>query len=181
MAESKSSSMISIPPEIEAEMTPAVKAFVLAAFAQFEARIAEVEKQVKQLSAKSPKATPNNSSLPSSTIHPHNDKDKPGKKKPKSKLKRGGQIGHRKHSRELVPPEQCTLRSSTIIPMSAAAAAVNSSWMPTRPSDIKSGKCRRSNQSFTSTVCTVVIVRAVVSVLLPRFPKVFPRVSAGRV
>jgi transposase len=100
--------MISIPPEIEAEMTPAVKAFVLAAFAQFEARIAEVEKQVKQLSAKSPKATPNNSSLPSSTIHPHNDKDKPGKKKPKSKLKRGGQIGHRKHSRELVPPEQCT-------------------------------------------------------------------------
>jgi len=29
MAESKSSSMISIPPEIEAEMTPAVKAFFL--------------------------------------------------------------------------------------------------------------------------------------------------------
>ena len=42
-------------------MTPAVKAFVLAAFAQFEARIAALEEQVKQLSAKTPKATPKNS------------------------------------------------------------------------------------------------------------------------
>ena len=101
-------SKIAIPPEIEAEMTPAVKAFFLAVCAQFEARIAELEEQVKRLSAKTPKATPNNSSLPSSTIHPHNDQDKPGKKKPKSKLKRGGQKGHARHSRKLVPPEQCT-------------------------------------------------------------------------
>jgi len=107
MAESNSPPLIAIPPEIEAEMTPAVKAFVLAAFAQFEARIAALEKQVKELSAKTPKATPNNSSVPSSTVHPHNDKDKPGKKKPKSKLKHGGQKGHKKHSRELVPPERC--------------------------------------------------------------------------
>ena len=81
---------ITIPPEIEAEMTPAVKAFVLAAFAQLEARIAELEKQVKELSAKRPKVTPNNSSLPSSTVHPHNGQDKPGKKKTKSKRKHGG-------------------------------------------------------------------------------------------
>jgi len=101
-------SKIAIPPEIEAEMTPAVKAFFLAVCAQFEARIAELEEQVKRLSAKTPKATPNNSSLPSSTIHPHNDQDKSGKKKPKSKLKRGGQKGHARHSRKLVPPEQCT-------------------------------------------------------------------------
>ena len=99
---------ITIPPEIEAEMTPAVKAFVLAAFAQLEARIAELEKQVKELSAKRPKVTPNNSSLPSSTVHPHNGQDKPGKKKTKSKRKHGGQKGHKKHSRDLVPPEQCT-------------------------------------------------------------------------
>ena len=45
MAESNSSPLITIPPEIEAEMTPAVKAFVLAAFAQFEARIAALEKE----------------------------------------------------------------------------------------------------------------------------------------
>lgn len=89
-------------------MTPAVKAYVLALIGQFESRIAALEKQVEQLSAKSPKATPNNSSVPSSTVHPHNDKDKLGNKKPKSKRKRGGQKGHKKHSRELVPPEQCT-------------------------------------------------------------------------
>ena len=97
-----------ITPEIVAEMTPAVKEFVLAAFAHFEARIAELEEQVKKLSAKTPKTTPNNSSLPSSTVHPHNDKDKPGKNKPKSKRKRGGQKGHAKQSRDLLPPEQCT-------------------------------------------------------------------------
>lgn len=108
MAASSTSPKITIPPEIEAEMTPAVKAFVLAAFSQFESRIVELEKQVQKLTTKPPKATPNNSSTPSSTVHPHNDKDKPGKKKPKSKRKQGGQKGHKKHSRELVPVEQCT-------------------------------------------------------------------------
>jgi hypothetical protein len=34
---------MTIPPYIEAEMTPAVKAFILAALAQFEARIVELE------------------------------------------------------------------------------------------------------------------------------------------
>jgi hypothetical protein len=71
MAESYSSPLITIPLEIEAEMTPAVKAFVLAAFAQFEARIAALEKQVRELSAKTPKAKPNNSSVSLSTVHPH--------------------------------------------------------------------------------------------------------------
>jgi len=88
-------------------MTPAVKAFVLAAFAQFEARIAELEKQVKELTEQRSKVTPNNSSVPPSTVHPHNDRDKPGKKKSKSKRKRGGQQGHQRHTRDLVPPEQC--------------------------------------------------------------------------
>ncbi len=107
-------SLITIPPEIEAEMTPAVKAFVLAAFARFEARILELEnqvqgleKQVQRLTDKSPKPTPSNSSVPPGSTHPHNDRDKPGKKKPKSKRKRGGQKGHSRHSRDLVPPEQC--------------------------------------------------------------------------
>ena len=49
--------MIEIPPEIEAEMTPAVKAFVLAAFGKLEARIRQLEEQVQKL-------TPRNSSLP---------------------------------------------------------------------------------------------------------------------
>jgi hypothetical protein len=42
----------------------AVKAFVLAAFAQLEARIQELEEKVQKL-------TPQNSSLPPSTQHPH--------------------------------------------------------------------------------------------------------------
>jgi len=173
-------SKIAIPPEIEAEMTPAVKAFFLAVCAQFEARIAELEKRVKRLSAKTAKATPNNSSLPSSTIHPHNDQDKPGKKQPKSKLKPGGQKGHARHSRKFVPPEQCT-EIFDHHPDACRRCGGELVADTERPSDIRSGKYRRLNRSFSSTVCTVVIVHAVVSVLRPRFPKAFPRVNAGRV
>lgn len=48
--------------------------------------------------------TPQNSSLPPSTQHPH---AKPAPKKPKSKKKRGGQPGHPKHERPLIPTEDC--------------------------------------------------------------------------
>ena len=96
MTSEQNSNHIRIPPEIAAEMTPAVKAFVLAAFALFEKRIAELE-------AKFLKLTPQNSSLPPSTEHPHAKpvrKPNTGKKR-----KQGGQKGHKKHSRELVPTE----------------------------------------------------------------------------
>ena len=90
-----------IPPEIAAEMTPAVKAFVLTLVA----RIEQLEVQVLSLSAHVLKLSPRNSSLPPSTEHPHAkplSKPKAGKKR-----KQGGQKGHKKHSRELVPTEQC--------------------------------------------------------------------------
>ena len=64
--------------------------------AELEARIAELESQVK--------LSPRNSSLPPSTEHPH---AKPAPLKPKSKRKRGGQPGHKKHERELIPAEEC--------------------------------------------------------------------------
>jgi len=97
---------ITIPPEIEAEMTPAVRAFVLAAFARFEARIDELETTVKELQEQVQKLTPQNSSVPPSTQHPHaRPKSKP--KTGKKKRKRGGQKGHSKHSRELIAPEEC--------------------------------------------------------------------------
>jgi transposase len=103
-----------IPPEIEAEMTPAVKAFVLAMFEQFEKRIEELEQQVDVLSrqvailsGKDPKATPINSSLPGSLVHPHDDKNKIKNRRIKTGKRRGGQKGHKKHSRELVPVDQC--------------------------------------------------------------------------
>ena len=56
------------------------------------------------------KKTPRNSSLPPSSEHPH-AKLKQNKKK--SKKKRGGQHGHKKHQRPLIPPEQC----SAVIPL----------------------------------------------------------------
>lgn len=95
---SKRKPSIEIPPEIEAEMTPAVRAFVLAAFAKFEERIAVLEDQIERL-------TPRNSSLPPSTEHPH---AKPQRKTPPGKRRKpGGQKGHKRHLRELIPTEQC--------------------------------------------------------------------------
>ena len=92
----------SIPPELEAEMTPAVKAFVLSLLAQID----DLKKQVADLTDKVDKLTPRNSSLPPSTEHPH---AKPKRKTPKGrKRKQGGQKGHKRHQRETVPVEQCT-------------------------------------------------------------------------
>ncbi len=48
--------------------------------------------------------TPQNSSLPPSSQHPHTKPKPPPKSK--SKKKRGGQIGHEKHERALVPPDR---------------------------------------------------------------------------
>lgn len=83
--------MSKIPAELDAEMTPAVRAFVeslLARIEQLEARLG---------------MTPDNSSLPPSSRHPH---AKPGRKaRGKTKRKRGGQPGHKKHERALVPIE----------------------------------------------------------------------------
>lgn len=71
---------------------------LLAHIAAQDGRIAELESQLRQLK------TPQNSSLPPSTQHPH---AKPPAEKPKSKKKRGGQPGHQKHERPLLPTEQC--------------------------------------------------------------------------
>ncbi len=82
---------LTIPPELEAEMTAAVRAFVGVLLG----RIAELERG---------RRTPQNSSLPPSTQHPH---ARPQPPKRKSKKKRGGQPGHEKHERPLIPTDQC--------------------------------------------------------------------------
>jgi len=74
-----------IPPEIAAEMTPAVKAFVLTLMA----RIEQLEAQVLLLSAQVQKLTPRNSFLPRSTEHPH--AKPPRKPKSGKKRRQGGQ------------------------------------------------------------------------------------------
>jgi len=83
---------LSIPPELEAEMTPAVRAFVESLLD----RIRKLEARVG--------LSPQNSSLPPSTQHPH---ARPQPPKRKSKKRRGGQPGHEKHARALIPSDEC--------------------------------------------------------------------------
>ena len=86
--------------EIVARQPPEAQAIIrllLAQIAALELRIEELERQVKG-------QTPQNSSLPPSTQHPH---ARPQPPKRKSKKKRGGQPGHEKHARPLIPTDQC--------------------------------------------------------------------------
>lgn len=80
-------------------MTPAVKAFAYALIDHFEARISDLEQQISRL-----KKTPQNSSLPPSSQHPH---ARPTTRKSKSKKKHGGQAGHKRHERPLIPSDDC--------------------------------------------------------------------------
>ena len=101
-----------IPPELAAQMTPAVRAFVLALTAEIDQLRAEVRDLKSQLAGRRP--TPANSSVPPSTQHPH---AKPTPARPRSRKKRGGQPGHPKHARPLVPTEDC----DRVVPLAPAA------------------------------------------------------------
>jgi len=99
--------MSEIPPELLDEMTPAVRAFVevlLIRIADLEQQNAELRKRVEELEAKLAKNS-HNSSKPPSSEHPH-AKPSP-QKKPKSKRKPGGQRGHQKFERTLIPTADC--------------------------------------------------------------------------
>jgi transposase len=91
---------MSLPPPITAEqlasLPPEFQRLLHAVIAYYEGRIAELESRLGK--------TPQNSSLPPSTQHPH---AKPPQKKSKSKKQRGGQPGHKKHERPLIPSDQC--------------------------------------------------------------------------
>lgn len=105
--------MSDIPPELLAEMTPAVRAFVESLLLQMAEMQARMQAEIDELKAQVKRLTPQNSSLPPSTQHPH--ARPPANSKPKSKKKRGGQQGHRRTIRELVPIEQCS-EVVTLIP-----------------------------------------------------------------
>ena len=84
---------LAIPSELEGEMTPAVRTFV------------EMQlRRIERLEARFGK-TPQNSSLPPSSQHPH---AKPAPPRQPSGKKRGGQPGHPKHEWALIPTEQCS-------------------------------------------------------------------------
>ena len=85
---------LEITEEIIARQPPEAQAIIrllLAEIARLETRIEELERGRK---------TPQNSSLPPSTVHPH---ARPASPKRRSKKKRGGQPGHEKHERALIP------------------------------------------------------------------------------
>jgi transposase len=89
---------LEITEEIIARQPPEAQAIIrllLARIVDLESRIGQLERGQK---------TPQNSSLPPSTQHPH---AKPPSRKGKSRKKRGGQPGHAKHERPLLPTEQC--------------------------------------------------------------------------
>jgi len=82
-----------VPEELIARQTPEAQAIIRLLLA----KIAELEARLNM--------TPRNSSLPPSTQHPH---AKPTPQKEKSGKKPGGQPGHAKRERALIPTEQCS-------------------------------------------------------------------------
>jgi transposase len=93
-----------ITPEQLAALPPEFQALLRAVIDHYERRIAGYERRIAELEARLGK-TPQNSSLPPSTQHPH---AKPPAAKGKNRRKRGGQPGHDKHERSLIPVEACT-------------------------------------------------------------------------
>lgn len=83
-----------LPPDLLSSLPPAVVALL----EYLTARVAELEAKLAG------KKTPANSSMPPSSTHPHG---KPPADKPKSKRKHGGQPGHPKHERPLLPTAEC--------------------------------------------------------------------------
>jgi transposase len=85
--------------EMIARQPPEAQAIIRALLAHID----ELQSRVDKLEARLGK-TPQNSSLPPSSQHPH---ARPPVEKRKSKRKRGGQPGHEKHERALIPAEKC--------------------------------------------------------------------------
>jgi transposase len=95
-----------ITPEQIAALPPEFRALLQAVIDHFEERVAGLEAELTAVKAElaATKKTPRNSSLPPSTEHPH---AKPAPRKEPSGKKPGGQPGHPKHERALIPTEQC--------------------------------------------------------------------------
>ena len=93
-------SSVPITAEQLAALPPEARGVVRAIIEHYERRIGALQAELDRL-----KRTPRNSSLPPSSTHPH---AKPTERKPSSGKQRGGQPGHEKHERALLPAEQCT-------------------------------------------------------------------------
>lgn len=92
-----------VTPEQLAALPPDFRALLQAIIDYYEQRLAKQDRRITELEARLNKS-PENSSLPPSSQHPH---AKPPRREPKSKNKRGGQPGHAKHERPLLPSDKC--------------------------------------------------------------------------
>ena len=101
-----SMSQLPITSEQIAALPPEFRALLQAVICHFERRIAGLESELTAVKAElaATKKTPRNSSLPPSSEHPH---AKPVPHRVKSDKKPGGQPGHPKHERALIPTDQC--------------------------------------------------------------------------
>ena len=97
-----------IPAEIDAELSPKARKLFHDLIDDYERRFAELNKRIAGLEEKLQKLTPKNSSIPPSTQHPHaKEKPNPKKRKVKTRKKQGGQPGHPRTTRPLVPTKDC--------------------------------------------------------------------------
>jgi len=123
--------------EIIASQTPEAQAIIRALLAKIATMEAELDALRRQMKGK----TPQNSSLPPSTQHPH---AKPRREGRKSKRRRGGQPGHAKYARPLIPTKDCDVVQS-LKPKQCVAAATNSRVATHSRCDTRYGNCRRSS------------------------------------
>ena len=94
--------------EIDAELSPKARKFFHDLIDDYERHFAELNKRIAGLEEKLQKLTPKNSSIPPSTQHPHaKEKPNPMKRKAKTRKKQGGQPGHPRTTRPLVPSKDC--------------------------------------------------------------------------
>jgi transposase len=91
-----------IPAELWGQIPPAAQAAILLLVQEYEQRLQALQKRVDELEQRLNQNS-TNSSRPPSSDPPHVKRPPP---KPKSGHKRGGQPGHKRQQRPLVPPEQ---------------------------------------------------------------------------
>jgi transposase len=85
-----------IPDELWQQIPPAAQAAILALIQHYQQHIADLEARLNQNST--------NSSKPPSSAYPHAKPIRPTRKSPRGT---GGQPGHAKYQRSLLPTEQC--------------------------------------------------------------------------
>jgi len=124
------------PPEAQA-----IIRVLLAQIAALQAEVATLKSEVARL-----KKTPQNSSLPPSTQHPHARLPR----QHKSQKKRGGQPGHAQHQRPLIPTKQCDDVQS-LKPAECRRCGGELSGSDRSRCDIKCGNCPRSSHTLQNT------------------------------